>query len=152
MATTAAVSPDEAETMAAKTRKNGTASSGGNGPGAAAPGAAPGDTFGRRLATLRKAAGYSQRAFAEEIGISYRMVAYYEAQTRRPPAQLLPVLAKALHLTTDQLLGLETVPKRQPPLNQRLLRKMKLIEALPPRDQRPLLRTIDAYLKGAEKA
>jgi len=41
--------------------------------------------------------------------------------------------------------------KRQPPLNQQLLRKMKKIEQLPPRDQRPLLRTIDAYLKGAEK-
>lgn len=80
------------------------------------------------------------------------MVAYYEAQTRRPPAQLLPVLAKPLHLTTDELLGLETVPKRQPPLNQRLLREMKLIDALPPRDQLPLLRTIDAYLRVAEKA
>jgi hypothetical protein len=61
------------------------------------------------------------------------------------------VIAKALHLTTDQLLGLESIPKRQPPISQRLLRKMKQIEALPPLDQRPLLRTIDAYLRGAEK-
>lgn len=132
----AAAAPRDEEAMGSG-RKNGT-----NGSGEA-------QTFGRRLAALRKAAGYSQRAFAEEIGISYRMVAYYEAQTQRPPAQLLPVIAKALHLSTDQLLGLEPVPKRQPPLSQRLLRKMKAIEALPPRDQRPLLRTIDAYLKGA---
>lgn len=109
------------------------------------------ETFGTRLAALRKAAGYSQREFAEEIGISHRMVAYYEAQTDHPPAHLLPTIAKALHLTTDQVLGLEPVQKRQPPLNQQLLRKMKKIEQLPPRDQRPLLRTIDAYLKGAEK-
>ncbi|MEW6367108.1 MAG: helix-turn-helix transcriptional regulator [Acidobacteriota bacterium] len=33
-------------------------------------------TFGQRLARLRSAAGYSQRALAAEIGISHRMVAY----------------------------------------------------------------------------
>jgi transcriptional regulator with XRE-family HTH domain len=133
----AAVLPPE-ETMAASSKKNG------NGDG-------HDETFGQRLAALRKAAGYSQREFALEIGISHRMVAYYEAQTEHPPAHLLPTIAKALHLSTDQVLGLKPVQKRQPPLNQQLLRKMKKIEALPPRDQRPLLRTIDAYLRGAEK-
>jgi len=133
MVSPAAAPPDE--TMAASAKKNGN-----------------GETFGRRLAALRKAAGYSQREFALEIGISHRMVAYYEAQTEHPPAHLLPTISRALSLTTDQLLGLESVPKRQPPLNQQLLRKMKKIEGLPPRDQRPLLRTIDAYLRGAEKS
>jgi transcriptional regulator with XRE-family HTH domain len=129
-----AATPPPGEVMAASPKKNGN-----------------GETFGRRLAALRKAAGYSQREFAEEIGISHRMVAYYEAQTEHPPAHLLAAIAKALSLTSDQLLGIESVPKRQPPLNQRLFRKLKKIEALPPRDQRPLLRTIDAYLRGAEK-
>jgi len=111
----------------------------------------PASVFGERLAALRKIAGNSQREFAEEIGISHRMVAYYEAQTEHPPAHLLPTIAKALHLSTDQVLGLEEIQKRQRPINQRLLRKMKVIEALPARDQRPLLRTINAYLKGAER-
>ena len=100
------------------------------------------ETFGTRLAALRKSAGYSQREFAEEIGISHRMVAYYEAQTDHPPAHLLPTIAKALHLTTDQVLGIESIQKRQPPLNQQLLRKMKRIEALPPRDQRPISKRV----------
>jgi transcriptional regulator with XRE-family HTH domain len=89
------------------------------------------ETLGRRLAALRKAAGYSQREFALEIGISHRMVAYYEAQTEHPPAHLLPTIAKALHLTTDQVLGLEPVQKRQPPLNQQLLRKDEEDRAAP---------------------
>ena len=33
--------------------------------------------FGNRMADLRKAAGYSQRELATELGISQRMVAYY---------------------------------------------------------------------------
>ncbi len=108
-------------------------------------------TFGQRLAVLRKSADYSRREFAMEIGGSHRIVAYNEAQTDQPPAQLLPTIVKALHLSTDQVLCLEPVQKRQPPLNQQLLRKMKEVEALPPRDQRPFPRTVDSYLKGAEK-
>lgn len=109
-----------------------------------------GETFGQRLARLRKAAGYSQRQFAPEVGISQRMLCYYEAQAEKPPAHLLPTIANALNITTDQLLGVGPIPKRQPPLNRLLLRKMRAIEALPPHEQRPLLKTIDTYLKGAQ--
>ncbi len=77
-----------------------------------------GETFGQRLARLRKAAGYSQRQFAPEVGISQRMLCYYEAQSEHPPAHLLPTIAQALNITTDQLLGVEPIPKRQPPLNR----------------------------------
>lgn len=108
-----------------------------------------GETFGRRMARLRKHAGYSQVGFAKEIGISPRMVAYYEVQTDRPPAHLLAVIAKALGVSADQLLGLEEVPKRKPPINQQLLRTLKKIETLPPRDQGPLLRMIEGYIQTA---
>lgn len=107
-----------------------------------------GESFGGRLARLRKQAGYSQRSFSEEIGISHRMVAYYEAQTDRPPAQLLPAIARALGVTTDQLLGLDPISRRKPPLNRRLLRQLRKIETLPARDQQALLRTIDAFING----
>ena len=110
------------------------------------------ESFGRRLARLRKEAGYSQREFAQEIGISYRMVAYYEAQTDRPPVQLFPVIAKTLGVTTDHLFGMETIPKRARPVSPRLLRKLRKIEELPRREQRALLTTIDQYLQSARKA
>lgn len=104
------------------------------------------ETFGRRLARLRKAAGYSQRALAEELGVSYRMLAYYEAQTEHAPAHLLPQLAAALGLSVDQLLGREAVSKRKSPENRRLLRKLKLVEKLPPRARQAVLEHIDALL------
>lgn len=53
------------------------------------------DSFGERLAQLRKAAGYTQVEFAAEIGITQRMVAYYEAPDAQPPAHLLPQMAQA---------------------------------------------------------
>lgn len=36
--------------------------------------------FGARLAELRKAAGFTQQQLADEVGVSRRMVAYYEAR------------------------------------------------------------------------
>jgi hypothetical protein len=37
------------------------------------------------------------------------MVAYYEGETEHAPTHLLPVLAKALKVTSDQFLGLEKI-------------------------------------------
>lgn len=105
-----------------------------------------GETFGRRLARLRKEAGYSQRALAEEIGISYRMVAYYEAQTSHPPAHLLPTIADALGLTVDQLLGHRSVRTKKSPTNERLLRQLRQVEKLPPHARRSVLEHIDGLV------
>ena len=49
-----------------------------------------GKNFGERLARLRQAAGYSQRDFAAEVGISQRMVVYYEKECERIPIQIGP--------------------------------------------------------------
>jgi DNA-binding XRE family transcriptional regulator len=51
-----------------------------------------GESFGDRLARLRQAAGLSQRDLAAEVGISQRMVAYYEKETGHPPTHLFPLL------------------------------------------------------------
>jgi transcriptional regulator with XRE-family HTH domain len=108
--------------------------------------AADGETFGRRLARLRKEAGYSQRALADEIGISYRMVAYYEAQTAHPPANLLPAIADSLGLTVDQLLGHEAIRPRKSPKNERLLRQLRQVEKLPAHARRSVLEHIDGLV------
>lgn len=52
--------------------------------------------FGRRLAKLRKHAGYTQVTLAKEVGISRRIIAYYEVEADYPPAHLLPEIATAL--------------------------------------------------------
>jgi transcriptional regulator with XRE-family HTH domain len=105
-----------------------------------------GETFGRRLARLRKEAGYSQRALADEIGISYRMVAYYEAQTTHPPANLLPTIADALGISVDQLLGHRSIRAKKAPTNERLLRQLRQVEKLPPHARRSVLEHIDGLV------
>jgi transcriptional regulator with XRE-family HTH domain len=104
------------------------------------------EPFGRRLARLRTAAGYSQRDLAAEIGISQRMVAYYEGETDYPPAHLLPALARVLGVTTDMLLGVEPIKEKVKPGSQRLWRRFKRLEKLPPKERKQVLAVVDAFI------
>lgn len=103
--------------------------------------------FGSRLAELRQRAGLSQRALAAELGISQRMVAYYEGQTEHPPTHLLGPLCEVLSISSDELLGLKPVRQVKGPTNQRLWRRFQQIEKLPLAERRQLLGVVDAFLE-----
>ena len=104
------------------------------------------ESFGSRLARIRKTRGYSQYTLADEIGISQRMVAYYEAQTGRPPAHLIPKISEVLDVTADELLGISAFKETDGARNSRLWRKLRQVEKLPPSDRRALLKMLDALL------
>lgn len=111
------------------------------------PVSAQGSSFGSRLAELRHRAGLSQRALAAELGISQRMVAYYEGQTDYPPAHLLAPLCAVLGVSCDELVGLRPVRQVRGPTNQRLWRRFQQIEKLPLAERRQLLGVVDAFLE-----
>jgi transcriptional regulator with XRE-family HTH domain len=107
------------------------------------------ETYRQRLARLRKARGFTQTELGETIGLSQRLMTYYERRSAWPPAHLLPRLAEALAVSVDELMGLRPVPDAPPPRRSRLWRKLREIEKLPRRDQQELLRTIRAFLSKA---
>jgi transcriptional regulator with XRE-family HTH domain len=106
--------------------------------------------FSARLAELRKAAGFTQQDLANAIGVSRRMIAYYEVQTDHPPTTLLPAIAEALAVTTDELLGSAPVKKRAPPKDARLQRRLQQIEKLDPSEQRHVLQVLDAFIERGQ--
>lgn len=115
----------------------------------------PQDTpnFGERLAQLRKAAGYTQVELAQDLGISQRMVAYYESPNASPPANLLPRLAAALGVTIDALFG-RTTKRRlaKQDGDSRLRRRLLAIEKLELTEKRQVLQLLDAFIeRGALK-
>lgn len=57
------------------------------------------------MATCRKAAGMTQAAFAEAIGVDRSAVAKWEAGVAFPSADKLPAIAAALGCTIDALYG-----------------------------------------------
>jgi hypothetical protein len=78
--------------------------------------------------------------------VSQRVIAYYETETTQPPGALLVDLARALKVTTDELLGLTPLSARTSPKTARLLKRLQRIEELPPADQRAVLKLVDALL------
>ena len=106
----------------------------------------PQETFGHRLARLRKARGLSQTALGKQIGISKRMVVYYEVESDRPPAHLLPALAKALTVSIDDLMGAGHLPSEPVEVDVRVWRRFQRLQALPPDSRKTVLKLLDSLL------
>lgn len=108
-------------------------------------------SFGERLASLRKAAGFTQIELAAELGVSQRMAAYYESPAATPPANLLPQIATALGVTIDEMLG--RVAKRKLAKQEgdsRLRRRLLAIEKLAVAEKRQVLQVIDAFIERGQ--
>ncbi len=115
-----------------------------------------GDTrFGERLQAIRKARGLTQVQLAEAAGTTQRAISYYETEAGFPPAPAVIDLAKALNVTTDELLGVK--PPRVGRANddseaRRLWKRFQLVSALPERDQKAIIRLVNSLIAGsAEK-
>jgi transcriptional regulator with XRE-family HTH domain len=99
--------------------------------------------FAQNLIALRKNKGLSQRDLARVSGISDRMIAYYETNTVIPPIDKLEILSKALDISISQLVDPESSDKDVLKYNTRTLKRIKLLQQLPPEDQRK----VETYIK-----
>lgn len=102
---------------------------------------------GEHIAKLRIERGYSQRDLAKETGISHRMIAYYEKQAQHPPTHVMPVLAKALGVTIDQLFGLEKIKTDGKNKDMRLWRRFTQIEKLDAKEKRQVIQLLDTFIE-----
>ena len=105
------------------------------------------ESFGKRMAKLRNERGYSQRDLARETSISQRMIAYYEKQAQYPPTHVLPVLAKALGVSVDQLLGVEKAKEDGKKKDMRLWRRFSQIEKLDAKEKRQVIQLLDTFIE-----
>jgi transcriptional regulator with XRE-family HTH domain len=93
----------------------------------------------------------TQKELGAMVGVSNRVIAYYEKETNFPPAHLITPLAKALSTTTDELLGLKESTLDFDISNAALWRKLKIVEKLPKKDQKAVLYYIDMIAKNRDR-
>ena len=84
---------------------------------------------------------------AELIDTSQQTLAHYEVGRRRVPVASLPRLARALAVTTADLIGEEATPSRRGPA-PRLLQQVERIQRLPKSRQRFIMEMIDTALQA----
>ncbi len=109
------------------------------------------ESLGQRIARFRKERGFTQVELAEQMGLIQTLISDYERDRTRPHPEMLVRLALALEVSTDQLLGLKPANYQESSPDLKIVRRMKKIQTLPPTQQKTLLRTIDTFIKAAEK-
>ena len=107
------------------------------------------ETMGQRLARLRREKGFTQIELAKKVGIIQVLVSDYERDQLRLHAEMVIRVAKALEISADELLGIETSKSNGTVKNRRILRRIRQIDQLSKRDQEALIRTVDAFLSKA---
>jgi transcriptional regulator with XRE-family HTH domain len=108
------------------------------------------ETFGQRMARIRKAKGYTQIELAQKLDIIQVLISDYECDKLRPYHEMIVRLAKALDISTDELLGVKPVKTKSSKVSLKLQRRMQKIDVLPPAKQKIILQTIDTFIKGVE--
>lgn len=110
-------------------------------------------TFGDRLRQLRKTQGLTQTQLGEQMGISQRLVAYYEAQGGSPSPELVVRFAEALGVSTTLLLGVDRsrLADRPNPESVRLWRRFRNVQELPEGDRKTIFRMIDTFVEGSKR-
>jgi transcriptional regulator with XRE-family HTH domain len=102
----------------------------------------------QRIAELRKERGYTQKELAEKIDIPWTLISDYERGKLRLHDKVISKFATALEVSSDEILGLAALPRREAKPSLRIVRRLKRIETLPPSKQKALLQIIDGFLKG----
>ena len=109
--------------------------------------------IGARLRALRKARGMTQVELAKVLGTQQTAISQVEIGNRGLTIQQVVKLARALRVSTDDILG----PSRESevdalPKDRQILRRVRLMEKLPRAERHALLKTIDAFLKSSQVA
>ena len=67
--------------------------------------------LGTRIQAQRSASGWSQVELAKRLGVAKQTVSNWENENIQPSIEMLVRLAKLFNVTTDYLLGLDTIPR-----------------------------------------
>jgi transcriptional regulator with XRE-family HTH domain len=98
--------------------------------------------MGMRLASLRRTRGLSQVELAALTGLTQRAVSYYERESETIPSHHLQKIAKALSVSTDEILS-HKPDQKDIEANRAFLRRLEIAKTLPEPKQKILSDMID---------
>jgi len=103
---------------------------------------------GIRIAQRRKEKGLTQKELANITNIPWPLVSEYERGRLRLNDMALYKISKALEISTDEILGLETNKHLKYATSLRIMKRVNRIKELPIPKQKALLQVIDGFIKG----
>ena len=108
-----------------------------------------GKMLAENLRNLRRKKGYTQSQLAELSGVSRRIVVHYENYVRKPVYENVQKMADALGVSIDELIGKteSRKAKKQDDASYKIMKKVRIIEKLPLRDQNMIFNLITSLAK-----
>jgi transcriptional regulator with XRE-family HTH domain len=104
--------------------------------------------LGARIAELRKSQNITQVQLAETLGVSQQTVTAYEVGRRRMPVSSLPVIARYLGTTVEELIGEKAPPAKRGP-TPKLQQQIERLNTLPKAQQQVVIKMLDGVLGQA---
>ncbi len=105
--------------------------------------------LGARIAQLRKARGITQVQLAETLGVSQQTIQAYEVGRRRIQVSALPVVARILDVSLEELFGAKEQSRSKRGPASQLQRSVERISELPKTKQKFVIEMLDAMVAQA---
>ena len=106
--------------------------------------------LGGRIAQLRKEQGITQVQLAEWLNVSQQTVNAYEVGRRRMAVSALPILAKLLGVSLEELIGEPQKPGKRGP-TPKLQQQMERINQLPKARQKFVMEMLETVLSQTSR-
>jgi transcriptional regulator with XRE-family HTH domain len=104
--------------------------------------------FGQRLAEARKLRGLTQQQLGDAVGVTQKMIDYFERRAVNVKSDMVRKLAGALSVGVDELLGSEE-PKQRRGRKSNLLAQFEQVSRLPKKDRELVSQLINRFLENA---
>lgn len=102
--------------------------------------------FGNRIHQAREAKGISQKQLADKIGVSQRVLSWWEREPVALKTEQLSALAQALQVSADFLLGREATPPRAKGPKGRMLKLFEIASNLPRKQQEKVAAVLEPFV------
>jgi transcriptional regulator with XRE-family HTH domain len=108
------------------------------------------DKFGENLREIRKKRGYTQDQLAKATGLSRRIISHYETLAKCPSIEKINKISEVLNISINDLMGNTTLTVKKHKTDDvsfKILKKVRVIEKLPLRDQNAIFHYINAIVE-----
>ena len=108
--------------------------------------------MGERIAALRRSNNITQVQLAEALGVSQQTLQSYEVGRRRIPVSVMPVVARTLSVSLDELFGSKAKAARgkRGPLS-RLAQQIEVVSQLPKAKRQFVSQMIETVIAQAAR-
>lgn len=105
--------------------------------------------MGERIAALRKKHSITQAQLATTLDVSQSAMNAYEQGQRRVPVSMLPLLARTLGVSVEELIGESQAASRKRGPASALQRHMDRLSALPKTQQKFVMQVLDSVISSS---